>query len=150
MLSLPNASTALVPAAADAGEVELLSHKRCIMGHDRYVTFCTLHFDLGQALSAALGTCMSSWSVSLHASEWPRTDESWLVSSPRHHIRSTPAVDTHGEAVMVHSLRPSAMPCRPSVRPSVRPSMAIHKVASLALERLLPRACRDLAVLGHA
>ena len=150
MLSFSDAFPAHVLATSDPKEVELLTHERWYHESRPLHYFLSVTYRPRSSLSAALGTCMSSCSVSLHASEWPRTDDSWLVSSPRYHIRSTLAVATHREAVLIHSSRPSAMPCRPSVRPPVRPSMAIHEVASLELERLLLRACHDVGVVAHA
>ena len=120
------------------------------MGYARYHNLITLQIDLVQALSPTRGMCMSSCAASFHASVWPRTVDTWLKSSYRHHIRSTYNVGTVGEAVMIRGRRPSAMACEHSVRPLVRPSMAIHQTTSLALELLLLRAYRHVSVLPDA
>ena len=58
-----------------------------------------------QALSAALGTCVSSCIASLHASELAIIAALWLVFSPSHHTHTALASAHGGMAALVHACR---------------------------------------------
>ena len=74
----------------------------------------------------------------------------WLVYLPWYDIRSTLAMCAHGLAVLNHGERPSAMPCGPLGEASHEAMHGHARGASLALERLLPRACRLSGVIADA